>query len=104
MQKVHNSQRPYFRPTVDTRLHSEELGVLMERCWAQELAERPDFAQIKIFIRRFNKWVLEGRGGGARGFLPHVALSASSAAFVMVESAEPLQAMVWSANNLPPQH
>ncbi|XP_077202778.1 atrial natriuretic peptide receptor 2 isoform X2 [Paroedura picta] len=55
VQKVRNSQRPYFRPTVDTRAHSEELAVLMERCWAQELAERPDFAQIKIFIRRFNK-------------------------------------------------
>ncbi|KAJ7335098.1 hypothetical protein JRQ81_013039 [Phrynocephalus forsythii] len=55
VQKVRNSQRPYFRPTVDTRLHSEELAVLMERCWAQDPAERPDFAQIKIFIRRFNK-------------------------------------------------
>ncbi|KAL8204149.1 UNVERIFIED_CONTAM: Nitrogen permease regulator 2 [Gekko kuhli] len=55
VQKVRHSQRPYFRPTVDTRAHSEELAVLMERCWAQELAERPDFTQIKIFIRRFNK-------------------------------------------------
>ncbi|XP_078240327.1 atrial natriuretic peptide receptor 2 isoform X1 [Pogona vitticeps] len=55
VQKVRNSQRPYFRPTVDMRLHSEELAVLMERCWAQDPAERPDFAQIKIFIRRFNK-------------------------------------------------
>ncbi|XP_062984886.1 atrial natriuretic peptide receptor 2 [Elgaria multicarinata webbii] len=55
VQKVRNSQRPYFRPTTDTRLHSEELAVLMERCWAQDLTERPDFAQIKIFIRRFNR-------------------------------------------------
>ncbi|XP_054842332.1 atrial natriuretic peptide receptor 2 [Eublepharis macularius] len=55
VQKVRNSQRPYFRPTIDTRAHSEELAVLMERCWAQELAERPDFTQIKMFIRRFNK-------------------------------------------------
>ncbi|XP_053155991.1 atrial natriuretic peptide receptor 2 isoform X3 [Hemicordylus capensis] len=54
VQKVRNSQRPYFRPTIDRQLHAEELAVLMERCWAQELAERPDFAQIKIFIRRFN--------------------------------------------------
>uniref|UniRef100_A0A8C6XIQ1 Guanylate cyclase n=1 Tax=Naja naja TaxID=35670 RepID=A0A8C6XIQ1_NAJNA len=33
----------------------EELAVLMERCWAQQPAERPDFAQIKVFIRRFNR-------------------------------------------------
>ncbi|XP_058028494.1 atrial natriuretic peptide receptor 2 isoform X3 [Ahaetulla prasina] len=55
VQKVCNSQPPYFRPTIDTRLHSEELAVLMERCWAQQPAERPDFAQIKAFIRRFNR-------------------------------------------------
>uniref|UniRef100_A0A8C7DZ21 Guanylate cyclase n=1 Tax=Naja naja TaxID=35670 RepID=A0A8C7DZ21_NAJNA len=55
VQKVGNSQLPYFRPTIDTRLHSEELAVLMERCWAQQPAERPDFAQIKVFIRRFNR-------------------------------------------------
>uniref|UniRef100_A0A8C3SH77 Guanylate cyclase n=1 Tax=Chelydra serpentina TaxID=8475 RepID=A0A8C3SH77_CHESE len=55
VQKVRNSQRPFFRPSIDMGLHSEELAVLMERCWAQEPAERPDFSQIKIFIRRFNK-------------------------------------------------
>uniref|UniRef100_A0A452H7X1 Guanylate cyclase n=1 Tax=Gopherus agassizii TaxID=38772 RepID=A0A452H7X1_9SAUR len=57
VQKVRNSQKPFFRPSIDMGLHSEELAVLMERCWAQEPAERPDFSQIKIFIRRFNKWV-----------------------------------------------
>ncbi|NXX45386.1 ANPRB protein, partial [Tricholaema leucomelas] len=55
VQKVHNSQKPFFRPSIDIGVHSEELAVLMERCWAQEPAERPDFSQIKIFIRRFNK-------------------------------------------------
>uniref|UniRef100_A0A8B9SA96 Guanylate cyclase n=1 Tax=Apteryx owenii TaxID=8824 RepID=A0A8B9SA96_APTOW len=55
VQKVRNSQKPYFRPSIDIGVHSEELAVLMERCWAQEPAERPDFGQIKIFIRRFNK-------------------------------------------------
>ncbi|XP_062828750.1 atrial natriuretic peptide receptor 2 [Anolis carolinensis] len=55
VQKVRNGQRPHFRPSVDLRQHSEELALLMERCWAQEPADRPDFAQIKIFIRRFNK-------------------------------------------------
>ncbi|XP_040436608.1 LOW QUALITY PROTEIN: atrial natriuretic peptide receptor 2 [Falco naumanni] len=55
VQKVRNSQKPFFRPSIDIGVHSEELAVLMERCWAQEPAERPDFGQIKIFIRRFNK-------------------------------------------------
>ncbi|XP_042307538.1 LOW QUALITY PROTEIN: atrial natriuretic peptide receptor 2 [Sceloporus undulatus] len=55
VQKVRNGQRPHFRPSVDLRLHSEELALLMERCWAQEPPDRPDFAQIKLFIRRFNK-------------------------------------------------
>ncbi|KAJ7417768.1 Atrial natriuretic peptide receptor 2 [Willisornis vidua] len=54
VQKVCNSQKPFFRPSIDIGVHSEELAVLMERCWAQEPAERPDFSQIKIFIRRFN--------------------------------------------------
>uniref|UniRef100_A0A674JRM0 Guanylate cyclase n=1 Tax=Terrapene triunguis TaxID=2587831 RepID=A0A674JRM0_9SAUR len=54
VQKVRNSQKPFFRPSIDLGLHSEELAVLMERCWAQEPAERPDFSQLKIFIRRFN--------------------------------------------------
>lgn len=58
VQKVRNSQKPFFRPSIDIGVHSEELAVLMERCWAQEPAERPDFSQIKIFIRRFNKWVV----------------------------------------------
>ncbi|XP_033928669.1 atrial natriuretic peptide receptor 2 [Melopsittacus undulatus] len=55
VQKVRNSQKPFFRPSIDIGVHSEELAVLMERCWAQDPAERPDFSQIKIFIRRFNK-------------------------------------------------
>ncbi|NXX10552.1 ANPRB protein, partial [Podargus strigoides] len=55
VQKVRNSQKPFFRPSIDIGVHSEELAVLMERCWAQEPAERPDFSQIKIFIHRFNK-------------------------------------------------
>ena len=62
VQKVRNSQKPFFRPSIDIGVHSEELAVLMERCWAQEPAERPDFGQIKIFIRRFNKWVAGERG------------------------------------------
>eukprot|EP00075_Anas_platyrhynchos_P013165 XP_027302418.1 atrial natriuretic peptide receptor 2 [Anas platyrhynchos] len=55
VQKVRNSQKPFFRPSIDIGVHSEELAVLMERCWAQEPAERPDFGQIKIFIRRIQQ-------------------------------------------------
>lgn len=58
VQKVTNGQKPYFRPTTDISYHSEELGSFMERCWAEDIAERPDFNQIKILIRRFNN---EGR-------------------------------------------
>ncbi|XP_038598418.1 atrial natriuretic peptide receptor 2 isoform X3 [Tachyglossus aculeatus] len=55
VQKVRHGQRPYFRPSIDRGQLSEELAMLMERCWAQDPAERPDFSQIKGFIRRFNK-------------------------------------------------
>nr|XP_055149745.1 atrial natriuretic peptide receptor 2 isoform X6 [Symphalangus syndactylus] len=55
VQKVRNGQRPYFRPSIDRAQLNEELVLLMERCWAQDPAERPDFGQIKGFIRRFNK-------------------------------------------------
>lgn len=55
VQKVRNGQRPYFRPSIDRTQLNEELILLMERCWAQDAAERPDFGQIKGFIRRFNK-------------------------------------------------
>ncbi|XP_007895384.2 atrial natriuretic peptide receptor 2 [Callorhinchus milii] len=58
VQKVRNGQKPYFRPSTDINRHSEELGHFMARCWAEDPAERPDFSQIKILIRRFNK---EGR-------------------------------------------
>ncbi|KAL4617579.1 Atrial natriuretic peptide receptor 2-like [Arapaima gigas] len=55
VQKVRNGQRPYFRPTVDTSCHCEELAVLMESCWAEDPAERPDFSHIKIYITKLNK-------------------------------------------------
>ncbi|XP_078078227.1 atrial natriuretic peptide receptor 2 [Mustelus asterias] len=55
VQKVRNGQKPYFRPTTDINCHSEELGNFMERCWAEDIVERPDFSQIKSLITRFNK-------------------------------------------------
>lgn len=55
IQKVRNSQKPYFRPTTDNSRHCEELTTLMDNCWAEEPTERPDFSHIKIFITKLNK-------------------------------------------------
>ncbi|KAJ8261211.1 hypothetical protein COCON_G00169340 [Conger conger] len=55
VQKVRNGQKPYFRPTTDTSCHSEELSILMEGCWAEDPADRPDFSHIKIFVMKLNK-------------------------------------------------
>lgn len=55
VQKVRNGQKPYFRPTTDNRCHSEELTILMEGCWAEDPAERPDFGHIKIYVAKLNK-------------------------------------------------
>lgn len=56
IQKVRNGQKPYFRPTTDNRCHSEELTILMDGCWAEDPAERPDFSHIKIYMAKLNKW------------------------------------------------
>uniref|UniRef100_W5LGE0 Guanylate cyclase n=1 Tax=Astyanax mexicanus TaxID=7994 RepID=W5LGE0_ASTMX len=48
---------PYLRPTVNTQAHSEELGQLMQRCWAEEPAERPEFSHIKVLLRKQNREV-----------------------------------------------
>lgn len=55
IQKVRNGQKPYFRPTTDNSRHCEELTILMEGCWSEDPAERPDFSHIKVFIAKFNK-------------------------------------------------
>ncbi|KAM3613713.1 uncharacterized protein V6R79_004067 [Siganus canaliculatus] len=46
---------PCLRPTVDPQSHSPELGQLMQRCWAEEPTERPEFNQIKQLLRRHNR-------------------------------------------------
>ncbi|XP_074474069.1 atrial natriuretic peptide receptor 2 isoform X2 [Sebastes fasciatus] len=55
VQKVRNGQKPYFRPTTDNKCHSEELTILMDGCWAEDPAERPDFGHIKIYMAKLNK-------------------------------------------------
>ncbi|KAK7895420.1 hypothetical protein WMY93_020745 [Mugilogobius chulae] len=59
VQKVRNGQKPYFRPSTDTRCHSEELTILMEGCWAEDPQERPDFGHIKIYMAKLNNSVAE---------------------------------------------
>ncbi|KAM9806884.1 atrial natriuretic peptide receptor 1 isoform X2 [Syngnathus typhle] len=46
---------PCLRPTVDPRAHSPELGQLMQRCWAEEPTERPEFNHIRMLLRKQNK-------------------------------------------------
>ncbi|KAI5618230.1 atrial natriuretic peptide receptor 1, partial [Silurus asotus] len=46
---------PYLRPAINTQAHSEELGLLMQRCWAEEPAERPEFSHIKVLLRKQNR-------------------------------------------------
>ncbi|XP_039623619.1 atrial natriuretic peptide receptor 1-like isoform X2 [Polypterus senegalus] len=53
--KVILGERPYFRPFVSSLCHTEELGQLMQRCWAEDTFERPEFSQIKILLRKFNR-------------------------------------------------
>uniref|UniRef100_A0AAY4CSD9 Guanylate cyclase n=1 Tax=Denticeps clupeoides TaxID=299321 RepID=A0AAY4CSD9_9TELE len=55
VQKVRNGQKPYFRPTTDNSRHCEELAMLMECCWSEDPADRPDFGHIKIFMMKLNK-------------------------------------------------
>ncbi|XP_033976108.1 atrial natriuretic peptide receptor 1-like [Trematomus bernacchii] len=43
---------PPLRPSLCPLSHSEDLGLLMQRCWNQEPAERPDFSSIKILLRK----------------------------------------------------
>ncbi|XP_036439440.1 atrial natriuretic peptide receptor 1 isoform X2 [Colossoma macropomum] len=48
---------PYLRPSVNSQAHSEELGLLMQRCWAEEPMERPEFSHIKVLLRKQNREV-----------------------------------------------
>ncbi|KAK5861662.1 hypothetical protein PBY51_017120 [Eleginops maclovinus] len=46
---------PCLRPTIDSEIHSPELGQLMQRCWAEEPTERPEFNHIRVLLRKQNK-------------------------------------------------
>ncbi|XP_019377237.1 PREDICTED: atrial natriuretic peptide receptor 1 [Gavialis gangeticus] len=55
IERVKSGECPCFRPTASVGCHVEELGQLMRRCWAEDPLERPDFNQIKVLLRKFNR-------------------------------------------------
>lgn len=59
IQAVRQGDVPLLRPSVCFHSHSEELGVLMQRCWSEEPSERPDFNNIKILLRKQHRYRLE---------------------------------------------
>ncbi|XP_010149825.1 PREDICTED: atrial natriuretic peptide receptor 1-like, partial [Eurypyga helias] len=55
IERVKSGERPTFRPSANVGCHMEELGQLMQHCWAEDVLERPDFNQIKVQLRKFNR-------------------------------------------------
>ncbi|KAI4880037.1 hypothetical protein NFI96_019907, partial [Prochilodus magdalenae] len=55
VERVAEGRWPYLRPLLCTQSHSEELGQLMQRCWSEDVNERPDFHQIKVMLRKNNR-------------------------------------------------
>ncbi|XP_078031898.1 atrial natriuretic peptide receptor 1 [Epinephelus lanceolatus] len=52
VQAVRHGGASPLRPSLCFHSHSEELGVLMQRCWSEEPGDRPDFNTIKILLRK----------------------------------------------------
>ncbi|XP_030597779.1 atrial natriuretic peptide receptor 1 isoform X1 [Archocentrus centrarchus] len=46
---------PPLRPSLCFHSHSEELGVMMQRCWSEDPSERPEFNTIKILLMKQNR-------------------------------------------------
>ncbi|XP_055479383.1 atrial natriuretic peptide receptor 1 isoform X2 [Psammomys obesus] len=55
IERVTRGEQPPFRPSVGLQSHLEDLGQLMQRCWAEDPQERPPFQQIRLALRKFNK-------------------------------------------------
>uniref|UniRef100_A0A672V0R2 Guanylate cyclase n=1 Tax=Strigops habroptila TaxID=2489341 RepID=A0A672V0R2_STRHB len=55
IERVKSGERPSFRPSAAVGCHMEELGQLMQLCWAEDVLERPDFNHIKVQLRKFNR-------------------------------------------------
>ncbi|XP_062291773.1 atrial natriuretic peptide receptor 1-like [Scomber scombrus] len=52
IQAVRQAGAPPLRPSLCSHSHSEELGVLVQRCWSEEPSDRPDFSTVKILLRK----------------------------------------------------
>uniref|UniRef100_A0AAQ5YVA1 guanylate cyclase n=1 Tax=Amphiprion ocellaris TaxID=80972 RepID=A0AAQ5YVA1_AMPOC len=52
VQAVTQGGVPPLRPSLCVHSHSEELSVLMQRCWSEEPSDRPDFNTIKLLLRK----------------------------------------------------
>ncbi|TMS01387.1 Atrial natriuretic peptide receptor 1 [Larimichthys crocea] len=59
VQVVQQGGAPPLRPSLCFHSHSEDLGVLMQRCWSEEPSDRPDFNTIKILLRKQHSSVAE---------------------------------------------
>ncbi|XP_066464942.1 atrial natriuretic peptide receptor 1 [Eleutherodactylus coqui] len=55
IERVRSREKPYFRPSTNLYCHIQELGILMQRCWAEDPLDRPEFNQIKVLLRKFNR-------------------------------------------------
>ncbi|KAJ8000203.1 hypothetical protein DPEC_G00202400 [Dallia pectoralis] len=55
VERVALGQWPYLRPSLCPQSHSEEVGVLMQCCWSEDVNERPEFHHIKLLLRKNNR-------------------------------------------------
>ncbi|XP_027727411.1 atrial natriuretic peptide receptor 1-like isoform X2 [Vombatus ursinus] len=59
IERIVRGEEPPFRPSLALHCHLEELGQLMQKCWAEDPQERPPFQQIRLMLRKFNSSVAE---------------------------------------------
>ncbi|XP_077993684.1 atrial natriuretic peptide receptor 1-like isoform X2 [Glandiceps talaboti] len=49
------SHKPYFRPSVDRATCPDNLFTVMEKCWAEDPNDRPDFNSLRSILRKTNE-------------------------------------------------
>ncbi|XP_076366600.1 atrial natriuretic peptide receptor 1-like isoform X6 [Tachypleus tridentatus] len=53
--RVKESKTPPFRPFLDEDTYDEEVLQMINKCWAEDPMERPDFHLLKSVVRRLSK-------------------------------------------------